>query len=182
MVTGATVATTAVESIAFGGTGTLLLGGFSFPPLGAVLLGAGVGAIGIGSLLLLIFKLWEKHQFKALAYLREILTNLNKLNNANLAFMEYMNRSEEEANAIITSMDFFKNNVKNGSMRYRKVNNEICVRAIDSTNDIIACINRINRISLSEWIADESLIPSFSLEDSPPQSSIEAQSSKSITK
>ncbi len=166
------MATTAVESLAFGGSGTLMLGGFSFPPLGAILLGAGVGAIGIGSLLLLIFKLWEKHQFKALDYLREILTNLNKLNNANLAFMEYMNRSEEDANKILTNMEFFKSNVKNGSNRYRKVNNDICLKAIDSTNGIIACINSISRINLSEWVENEYSIPSYTLE---------SENSKAIT-
>lgn len=39
MITGASATTAAVESIAFGGTGVLILGGFSFPPLGAILLG-----------------------------------------------------------------------------------------------------------------------------------------------
>ena len=169
MVTGATMATGAVESIAFGGAGSLVLGGFSFPPLGAVLVGAGVGAIGIGSLMLLMFKLWEKHQFKALAYLRQILTNLNKLNNANLAFMEYMNKSEEDANKILTNMEFFKRNFSNGSNRYRKVNYEICLKAIESTNDIIKCINGISLIDLSEWVDDQSFVPMYSLESDEPQ-------------
>lgn len=168
--TGATVATGAVESVAFGGAGALVLGGFTFPPLGAILLGAGVGAIGIGGLIMLIFKLWEKHQFKALAYLREILFNLNKLNNANLAFMEYMNRSEEDANKILTSMDFFVKNVKNGSHRYRRVNNDICLKAIDSTNDIIKCINNISGIQLAEWIDEESHRPNYTLESAVPDS------------
>ena len=39
MITGATTASAAIESIAFGGTGVLVLGGLSFPPIGAILLG-----------------------------------------------------------------------------------------------------------------------------------------------
>lgn len=88
MVSGASTVGAAVESVAWGGAGALVLGtihllihyfyppnnhlyfivdsfkgGFSFPPLGAILLGASVGAFGLGSILLLIIKLWEKHQF-----------------------------------------------------------------------------------------------------------------------
>jgi hypothetical protein len=46
MVGGASMAGGAVESIAFGGAGVLMLGGISFPPIGAILLGAAIGAIG----------------------------------------------------------------------------------------------------------------------------------------
>lgn len=63
MVSGASTVGAAVESVAWGGAGALVLGGFSFPPLGAILLGASVGAFGLGTILLLIIKLWEKHQF-----------------------------------------------------------------------------------------------------------------------
>jgi hypothetical protein len=34
MVSGASLAGTVVESVAFGGAGTLILGGISFPPIG----------------------------------------------------------------------------------------------------------------------------------------------------
>ena len=39
MIAGVNAANMAVESIAFGGAGAVVLGGFSFPPLGAILLG-----------------------------------------------------------------------------------------------------------------------------------------------
>jgi hypothetical protein len=172
MVAGASLVGGAVESLAFGGAGALMLGGVSFPPLGAILLGAAIGAIGIGSLLMLIFKLWEKHQFRALAYLREILTQLNALNNANLGFMEHMNKSEEDANKILTSMDFFKSNVKTSSVRYRKVNHEICLKAIESTQEIIKCINNISSIDLREWVNDDEnnnfILPNYKLESIEP--------------
>ena len=121
MISGASLGGAVVESVAFGGAGTLILGGISFPPLGAILLGSAIGAVGIGTLLLLIIKLWEKHQFLALNYLRQILDNLYKLENANLGFMEFMSKSEQDANQILVQMDFFKRNVKSSSSRYRKV-------------------------------------------------------------
>ena len=121
MISGASLGGAVVESVAFGGAGTLILGGISFPPIGAILLGSAIGAVGIGTLLLLIIKLWEKHQFLALNYLRQILDNLYKLENANLGFMEFMSKSEQDANQILVQMDFFKRNVKSSSSRYRKV-------------------------------------------------------------
>ncbi|CAF0883353.1 unnamed protein product [Brachionus calyciflorus] len=162
MISGASASGVAVESIAFGGAGVLVLGGFSFPPLGAILLGAAIGALGIGSLLILIIKLWEKHQFKALGYLREILDKLNQLNCANLSFMEYMNKSEEDASKILTNLEFFKRNVKTGSSRYRKMNADVCRKAINSTKQMIETIHKIDDIELKQW-TDEREIPSFSI-------------------
>lgn len=154
MVSGASGVGAVVESLAFGGTGALVLGGISFPPIGAILLGAAVGAIGIGSLLYIIIKLWKKHQFKALAYLQMILDQLNKLNSANLAFMNYMNKSEEDSNKILMNIEFFKRNVKNGSSRYRKANADICKAAIGSTKQMISCISEISAIDLKQWIEE----------------------------
>ena len=121
---------------------------------GAILLGSAIGAVGIGTLLLLIIKLWEKHQFLALGYLRQILDNLYKLENANLGFMEYMSKSEQEANQVLVQMDFFKRNVKSSSSRYRKVNADICFKAVESTNQMIATIEEISNIDLKQWIYD----------------------------
>lgn len=163
MVTGASSASALVESIAFGGSGVLILGGFSFPPIGAVLVASTIGALGIGSIILLITKLWEKHQFKALGYLRQILEKLNKLNNANLAFMEFMNKSEEEANKILNNIEFFKSNVKNGSKRYRKTNAGICFKAIQSTNDVVDTICKITEIDMSNWINERQELENYGL-------------------
>lgn len=99
---------------------------------------------------------------RALAYLKEILDKLNKLNSANLAFMDYMNKSEEDANQILTNIEFFKRNVRNGSSRYRKTNAAICEKAIDSTNQMIEVINNISRIDLRQWVNDNE-VPNYSL-------------------
>ena len=165
MTTGAGVTGMAVESIAFGGAGAIVLGGLSFPPLGAILIGAALGAFSIGTILFFIIKLWEKQQFKALEYLQLILEKLNKLNSANLVFMDYMNKSEEEANKILTNMDYLKQNVKSSSQRYRKTNSNICKKAIASTSDMIKCIENIEQIDISQWLAKKEITtPHFLLD------------------
>ncbi|CAF0803202.1 unnamed protein product [Brachionus calyciflorus] len=162
MISGVHLTNMAVESIMFGGTGALVLGGFTFPPLGAILLGSAIGAFGTGSIVLFIKILWEKQQFKALGYLREILEKLNQLNSANLAFMDYMNKSEEDANKILTNIEFFKTMVTNGSQRYRKLNANICRKAIESTNNMIETIHEITNIDLKKWI-EERDEPTFTM-------------------
>lgn len=97
-----------------------------------------------------------------MAYLREILDKLNKLNSANLAFMDYMNKSEEDANHILTNIEFFKRNVRNGSVRYRKMNAAICEKAIESTNQMMEVITNISRIDLRQWV-DDNEVPNYSL-------------------
>ena len=163
MVSGASTAGAVVESMAFGGAGALVLGGISFPPVGAILVGSAIGALGIGSLLLLIIKLWEKRQFLALGYLRQILDNLYRLEIANLGFMEYMSKSEQDSNTILVQMDFFKRNVNSSSLRYRKMNAEICFKAIESTNQMIATIEEISKIDMKNWINERERINNIDL-------------------
>jgi hypothetical protein len=141
-----------LNKAAFGGAGALVLGGFSFPPIGAVLVASAIGALGIGSILFLVIKLWEKHQFKALGYLRKILEKLNKLNSANIAFMDYMNKSEEEVNNTLANIEYIKKNVKSGSQRYRKTNADMCLQAIESTKEMIKSINEISKLDVNQWI------------------------------
>jgi hypothetical protein len=154
MISGATAVGGAVESVAFGGAGALVLGGLTFPPLGAILIGAAIGAVSIGSVLFLIIRLWQSHQFKAIGYLNAILDKLNKLNSSNLVFMDYMHKSEEESNKILTNIEFLKRNVGTGSLRYRQTNAAICNKAIESTNDMIKCIKRIDQININDWISN----------------------------
>lgn len=111
----------------------------------------------------MMIKLWEKHQYKALEYLKLILDKLNKLNSANLSFMGYMNKSEENAHKILNDMEFFKRNVKNSSLRYRKINAAISLKAVESTNEIIKTIYQIDQIDLSKWCNHK--IELFSLEN-----------------
>lgn len=76
--------------------------------------------------------------------------------------MDYMNKSEEDANQILTNIDFFKRNVRNGSPRYRKTNAAICEKSIESTNQMIEVINNIGRIDLRQWVNDNE-VPNYSL-------------------
>lgn len=76
------------------------------------------------------------------------------MNAANLQFMDYMNRSEEDANKILSNLDYLKNSVSSNSPRYRKTNSEICKKAIVSTSDMIKCIHKINAININQWISD----------------------------
>lgn len=41
--------------------------------MGAILIGSAIGAVSIGSILFLIIRLWQTHQFKAIGYLNAIL-------------------------------------------------------------------------------------------------------------
>ncbi len=163
MATGASVTGVAVESIAFGGAGALVLGGMTFPPLGAILFSAALGAFSIGSIIFFIIKLWEKQQLKALEYLQLILQKLNVLNADNLAFLDYMNKSEQEASNILSNMEYLKQNVKSSSYRYRKTNSAICDKAILSTSEMIECINRIDKIDIGNWTNTSS--SSFSIDN-----------------
>jgi hypothetical protein len=121
--------------------------------------------LGIGSILFLVIKLWEKHQFKALGYLRKILEKLNKLNSANIAFMDYMNKSEEEVNKTLTNIEYIKKNVKSGSQRYRKTNADMCLQAIGSTKEMIKSINEITKLDVNQWITDNDAVTYTLLDD-----------------
>ena len=130
-----------------------MLGGFSFPPLGAILTGAMLGTLSISSIIFLILKFWQRRQYKALEYLRLILANLNTLNSANMAFMMYMNKSEEEASRVLNNLESVKKTFRNGSKRFRKISSDMCGKAIKSTGDMIDCIKDIDKIGINQWIS-----------------------------
>lgn len=69
--------------------------------------------------------------------------------------MDYMNKSEEDANNIITNIEFFKRNVKTGSQRYRKINAEICIKAVESTMQMVETIRQVTNIDLKQWVEDK---------------------------
>jgi hypothetical protein len=105
--------------------------------------------------------------------LSKILMNIDKLRKANLEFYSCMNRSIEEASAILSYTDSIKMNLKiRRSLRYRIQNADLCLKTIKSTDEMIECIDCINDIDLSEWIASKSFKPSNTA----------AESTKSITK
>lgn len=69
--------------------------------------------------------------------------------------MDYMNKSEQDANQIMANMDFLKENLKSGSQRYRQMNAEICQKAVQSTKSMIRCIMQIDQIDVNEWMTDK---------------------------
>jgi hypothetical protein len=151
MLMGAAVVGTATVEVG-AVAGAIALGGLSFPPIGAILLGAAVGTVCVGSLTLFIIRCWKRRQSKALGYLNELLGYMNKLSSANESFAEYMRRAEADAGAVLANIETIKSNVRSGSQRYRAASADICLNAIQSTNEVIQCINEVCRISASELV------------------------------
>ena len=145
----------AAGAAAASASSAITLGGLSFPPLGLILLGAAVGTLCIGGLMLFIIRCWKKRQITALQYLNELLAHMNKLNSANESLMEYMKKAESDASALLANMESIKSNVKSGSARYRSVNIAIVANAVDSANQVIKCINEVSNINVNELIKSE---------------------------
>jgi hypothetical protein len=81
----------------------------------------------------------------------KILKSLKKLKSANIMFMEYMNKSEEKSNMILSNLDRLKSGLTSGSKRYRQGNVSICNDAINSTQSMIDCIKTLDEIPITEW-------------------------------
>ncbi|CAF1141647.1 unnamed protein product [Brachionus calyciflorus] len=145
-----------IEAAAFGGAGALVFGGIAFPTVGAILLATAVGGIATGGIVYLIKKLWDGHQIKALEFLEKILSHLNKLQNANTSFVDYMNKSEEKTNAILSDFESIQKNLINGSKRYRVKCSELCKKACESTESMIKMIDEIDtKIDMTSWTSSE---------------------------
>ncbi|CAF0853723.1 unnamed protein product [Adineta steineri] len=141
----------AISVEALGGAGVIIVGGMAFPPVFALLVAALLGGSIIGSVVLLVNKLWAKHNTTALDYLNKILDLLAKLSNANLDFSRYMNKAELGAYKILNETDQIQRTITSGSERYRKLNIQICTQAIESTKAMITCIDEIGNVDMSEW-------------------------------
>jgi hypothetical protein len=66
-------------------------------------------------------------------------------------FMEYMNKSEEKSNMVLSNLDRLKTGISSGSKRYRQANVSICNDAINSTQSMIDCIKTLDEIPITEW-------------------------------
>jgi hypothetical protein len=158
VLTGAGIAASAVDSLALGGSGALVIAGVTLPPMGAIFLGAAVGATSVGSLVCLVIKLWESGQTKALEYLNEILAHLHELKQVNTEFLYYLNDTEKCSNRVLAFLDPFKTNIRSQSVRFRKANSEICLHAILATNELITSIEKISQIDLDKWFFHSSQV------------------------
>jgi hypothetical protein len=65
--------------------------------------------------------------------------------------MEYMNKSEEKSNMVLSNLDRLKTGISSGSKRYRQANVSICNDAINSTQSMIDCIKTLDEIPITEW-------------------------------
>ena len=125
--------------------GAALIGSVS-----SVLLAAAIGAVSITSIVLLVKKLYSRHQEKAIEYLNRLLIELEKISEANAFFLSYIQRSKELVNS--TQMSFA--NIQNGicSERYRKMNADMCESIIKDNKDMIQTLNDICSIDLEQWV------------------------------
>jgi hypothetical protein len=67
-------------------------------------------------------------------------------------FMSYMYKAEEEANSILTKVDFMRMSLSSNSLNLRKRNSLICNKAIESNIKMIECIEKIKSIDVKQWI------------------------------
>jgi hypothetical protein len=149
---GAAVIESAISSAAFGGAGALAISGVSLPPLGAMLMGILIGGTALSGIVYLVKKLWAKHQYKALAYLNELLKKLDQLNSSNLVFTGLIVKASSSAESLSVNLNELKTNACNGSPRFRKANADICKRSIASTKAVIKSIKEIDNMDLNQWI------------------------------
>ena len=67
-------------------------------------------------------------------------------------FMSYMYKAEEEANSILSKIDFLRLSLSSDSLNLRKRNSLICNKAIESNLKMIECIEKIKSINVNQWI------------------------------
>ena len=120
--------------------------------MGAILLGALIGSLGVGTIFYMVKKLWENHQFKALGFLKEILKKLDELSLANTEFLKLMNKSSLHAGRLHINIEQLRKISFDPSVRSKKANIAICERALDSSKLIIATMNDVNNFDLTNWI------------------------------
>ena len=133
----------AVESAGLGGAGALVLGGISFPPIGALIAASVVGGIAFGTV---FGKLRQRQQLKSLEYLKLKLEDLDKLSEANLSFIKNTRNSKENMNALTYILETLKTSLENPTPTQRLKYAEKCEEAVQSTVNIIDCIHQLNRI------------------------------------
>ena len=147
----------AIESSILGGIGALVIGGVTFPPMGAIVLAAVLGSLGVGTMFYVVKRLWESHQYKAIGFLKEILKKLDELSLANTEFVKLMNKSSVHASRLHINIVQLRKISFDPSTRSRKANIAICGRSIESTKQIIETMNQVNKFDLSSWIAREEI-------------------------
>jgi hypothetical protein len=126
-----------------------------------------IGGVVVGGIVLLVQKLWAKHNRKALSYLNEIFGLLVKLSDANLYFSSYMNKAEVGASKILNETHQIQQTIASGSERYRKINARICTETIQSTKAMITCIDEIVKVDMTQWVNSSAVLNYASSSNAP---------------
>jgi hypothetical protein len=134
---------------AMGSFGALIVGATAFPPVAAIISASILGGIGAATVTTLVKKFWARHQYNALMYLGKIFESLVQLNAANLYFMGYMTDAEEKAITVSQHLQDIQLCLE--SERQRRVNRDVCTRAIESTTAMIGSLKQISSIDISKW-------------------------------
>ncbi|CAF1128223.1 unnamed protein product [Rotaria magnacalcarata] len=156
----ARVVGTLVAMKELGGAGMLVVAGFSLNPIVAIICGALLGGTLIITIASLVYRFWTRHQYKALAFLEKICSGLMELAQANMFFLDYLNKSEEAANTINIQLDQVQNSLT--SERYRKQNAKVCKKALETLEQAVQVIESIRNINITRWLDPQS-IPHFAI-------------------
>ncbi|CAM2702478.1 unnamed protein product [Rotaria socialis] len=137
-----------------------VVAGFSLNPIVAIICGALLGGTLIITIASLVYRFWTRHQYKALAFLEKICSGLMELAQANMFFLDYLNKSEEAANTISVQLDQVQNSLT--SERYRKQNAKVCKKALETLEQAVQMIETIRNINITRWLDPQS-IPHFAI-------------------
>lgn len=144
-----------------GGPGVLIVAGASLNPIAAIICGAILGGTLLITIAGLIYRFWTRHQYKALAFLEKICVGLMELANVNVFLLDYLNRCEEAANTISTQIEQLQCSFN--SERYRKKNEKLCKKSIETIEKTVQVIESIQSMNISQWLNPQT-VPRFDIQ------------------
>ena len=151
-----------IDSLALGGTGSIIMFGVAFPPLGIVILSSAIAGFCISAMILILTKLWQRRQMTGLKDLDNRENDAKSLAQYNNSFRNIIDKRDEIKNKLAVNIDFLKKNDANKSERFHKIKLQACnesIKAIDDlleTSDEMANLKR--SLSSSSAITQEQLL------------------------
>jgi hypothetical protein len=140
-------------------------------PIFGFFLAAAIGAVSITGIVLLVKKLYTRHQEKAIKCSNKLLIELEKISEANAFFLSYIQTSKELVNNTLVAIASIQNGLC--SERYRKNNAECCEAIIKDNKDMIETLNQISSINLEQWVSSLKIDEMVKIENSPETRSID---------
>ncbi|CAF1564593.1 unnamed protein product [Didymodactylos carnosus] len=142
---GGSVAGGAIGGTALGSAGALVIAGSAFPPVGAVFIMIGVGAISIGGILALIQfirrRKFRKYQETAQKYLECISAGLDDMSRHTDEISQLLSKTSEKSMAVSLDMENIEDSLL--SPAHAEMNSGICQKANQSTKETIECLEHI---------------------------------------